>query len=675
MASQLSKIKRFFKTLDDTTLIGTKALDQAVQSVSNFTSWQSVIDTIVKDCAVYDGHYEDFLKDQCGIVLDNSDIGAITGSDAGGAYNKTAASIVTETGDWNYPDSTSVTINGLTVNFPQKSTLSEAQQWIVGGLYTWWIKGGLDLINDSYSMNFAESGTSVKSLDIKFENSVNNSLLAYVSYDRKQKTTRLYLTINMKKYRDIDQSDPNGVSDDAPIYFDRTVAHELTHAVMAANVDYFYELPALFTEGVAEMVHGIDDQRRALLIDLASSSAKLKSALSTTATSGISTTNYTAGYMLMRYLAKQSAAERDPDVDVIYNADINDSTDTTTYSAVFSDNDETLTVSGNFPEDVWLGGRNKFTGAVNAYGNDNTIVLDARQMTSKKILAGNQNDNVIRAGSEGSTLIGGAGSNTLYGGNGRDVFFFDGGNDVIRNFTAGTDSNADAIRFENGSLGTVSRAFSTVNFATDDGTLTAYAGSSVDAGLRYTFDGTSFSAIKVGNTDWSNSLTFDSSVSKYIGGNSNDTLKVGGEDWSSVWLVDDSIYTSIECIDASDSNGNCILAGSYADNVIVGGNGNSSLWGGGGGNDTLIGSSGNETFFYLHADGNDLINNVSDGDLVNLLNVSLDQISSLGLEGKTLAVGFNNGDQLRVTAADDDVKFQLADGSQWTFNHSTQSWR
>ena len=675
MASQLSKIKKLIKSLDSTSLLGSKALDEAVKSMSNFSSWQSVIDTIVKDCAVYDGHYEDFLKDQCGIVLDNSDIGAITGSDAGGASVKNAESIVPESGDWTYPDDTSVTINGLTVKFPAKSTLSEAQQWIVGGLYTWWIKGALDLVNNSYGMNFAESGTTVKELEVKFENSYNNSLLAYVSYDRKQKTSKLYLTINMKKYRDIDQSDPNGYSEDAPIYLDRTIAHEMTHAVMAANIDYFYELPAIFTEGTAEATHGIDDQRKALLIELAGSSSKLKSALSTTATSGISTTNYAAGYMLLRYLAKQAAKERDPSVDVVYNADIDEDTDTTTYSAVFSDNQETLTVVGNYPNVVWLGDSHSIEGATNEQDKSKTIVLDAREMTTAKILAGNNNDNVIRAGSGGGSLWGGAsGNDTMYGGEGREMFWYTAGEDVIRNFTTGTDSTADVINFVGGSLGNVTRSLNSVEFATNEGTLKITVASGVDEAIQYSFDAQNISSAKIGNSYWSNSITYDGGVTRYIGGSGNDTIKVEGTARQTVWLDDTSIYTSIENIDASNSSGVCWLVGDASDNSIVGGSGASSLWGGSGGNDTMIGGAGSETFFYLAGGGHDVVENVSDKDLINLLNINLDQFSSIGLEDKTLSFDFNDGGSLKFTAADNEVTVQLADNSRWTFNHTTKNW-
>lgn len=680
MASQLSKIKSLLSELDSTNLRGTDALDAAIKSMSNFSSWQELINTMVKDCAAYDGHYVAFLKDQCGIVLDNEDLGAITGSDAGGSRIKTAESIVPESGDWVYPDSDSVTINGLTVNFPKKSTLSTAQQWIIGALNTWWISGGLDLINKSYSMNFAESGTSVKSIDVKFENSGSSSLLAYISYDRKQQTSQLYLTINMRKYREIDQTDPNGYSEDAPIYLDRTIAHELTHAVMAANIDYFYQLPAVFTEGVAEITHGIDDQRRSLIINLASSSSALASALATTATSGISTTNYAAGYMLMRYLAKQSSLERDPNVDVVYNPDVDDSTDSTVASAYFSTDQKTLTVVGDFLDNIWLGGTNTVTGAKDTtYANSETVTLDARRMTSNKILGGNAQNNVIRAGSGGATLWGGGfSSDTLYGGAGRDVFWYNrtDGNDYIKDFTAGTASDADVINFSGGSYGDITRSVSAVDFDLGNSTVHASVGSNVDDAVQYSFDGgNTVNAIKIGNTSRSNKFTFDSETTIYLGGSSNDTLVIDGGTRHDVWLNIDDSFVSIEHIDASEATGSNTLVGAFSDSVIIGGDGRSSMWGGGSSNDTLIGGDGAEMMFYLYGDGNDVMLDVEDDDVVNLLNVSLDQFSNIGLDGKTLAFGFNNGDTLKVTADDDDVTFQLADGSRWTFNHSSGSWR
>ena len=181
MASQQNIIKNFVSSLDNTTLSGTAALDEAVSSVSNYSSWQNLIDTMVSDAAVYEGHSTDFLKDMCDIVLDNEDTGAITGSDAGGT-TKTAESIVIENGSWTYPSETSTTYaSGLTVNWPDSSSLSDTEKWIVGALYTWWIPSALTLVNSSYGINFNEDGTTVKSLTLGFINNPFSSALASTS--------------------------------------------------------------------------------------------------------------------------------------------------------------------------------------------------------------------------------------------------------------------------------------------------------------------------------------------------------------------------------------------------------------------------------------------------------------------------------------------------------------
>ena len=298
------------KTLDNTTSKGSTALSEAVQAVSKFTSWSQVISTMVKDCASYGGNGTKFLKDKCGIVLNNSDTGAIIGSDAGGSSTKTATNIVSESGSWKYPSKTSFKIQGLTVNVPEKSKLSSAEQFIVGGLYTWWIKSSLKLIKNSYGLTFKEKGTSVKKINVHFYN-YRDGRAAYVTYGSGQKSQTLNMRINMYYLSDINQNNSNGTASALLTYFDRTVAHEMVHAVMAANVDYFSSLPTSFKEGIAELVHGIDDKRRSNIQTVANNSATLKSAMS-----GSSAESYAAGYVALRYLAKQAAAKRNPSANI-----------------------------------------------------------------------------------------------------------------------------------------------------------------------------------------------------------------------------------------------------------------------------------------------------------------------------------------------------------------------
>ena len=82
MATQQEVLKTFMATLDTTTLKGTAALDAAIKECSIFSSFQDLKDKIISDCKSA-GDSETFLRDYCGIILGNADIGAIIGSDAG----------------------------------------------------------------------------------------------------------------------------------------------------------------------------------------------------------------------------------------------------------------------------------------------------------------------------------------------------------------------------------------------------------------------------------------------------------------------------------------------------------------------------------------------------------------------------------------------------------------
>ena len=97
-------------------------------------------------------------------------------------------------------------------------------------------------------------------------------------------------------------------TDDSYFYLDRLLAHEFTHAAMAANITGFSILPDCFREGSAELLHGIDDFRTEKIKDLvlATNSDKLETALSDMTPNHTYDINYAGGYMLLRYLAKQS---------------------------------------------------------------------------------------------------------------------------------------------------------------------------------------------------------------------------------------------------------------------------------------------------------------------------------------------------------------------------------
>ena len=364
--TQQNIIKSFMKALDDSTMIVESvesALNVAVKFASNykFSSWSELVNSFIGDIQTYakmeDGNDSDwiqisngeggtekivepgidrFLKNYCGITLLNDDTGAITGADAGGVTVKTAESIVHESGDLSdvtvaVPGS-STTINGLT--FHWKEEVTEQQQNMMNAIKTWWAKEGLDLIEESYGLSFTEEETTVTDISVAFETKDTNTL-AYVtsSYNEKTgKANKLKLTVNMKYYNEI--LDVNGKSDKTSEYLDRTIAHELTHAVMAANITGFSKLPKCITEGTAELVHGVDDERANEILGLANleRSGTRKTTTTITHEDGTQTTTettlplsearkqdlqeamsldgdsyyaYAGGYMLLRYFAKQ----------------------------------------------------------------------------------------------------------------------------------------------------------------------------------------------------------------------------------------------------------------------------------------------------------------------------------------------------------------------------------
>ena len=315
-----------FMSYLDSASNGGKALDEAISFASGekFESRASLVDSFLGDFSASGGGTT-FLKDYCDIDLTNPDTGSITGLDAGGEQEKTAESIVPENGvpyTGGVPTGTTV-INGLTVTWPTEAgydavgeeTSRDAAKKIATALQSQWLKNCMDLVTESYALNF-QDGATVTSMNVTFENSATNNRLAAVGYRSNTSTgeaSRLTLFVNMHYYTAMDWSDENGKTSTAGAgYLDRTLAHEMTHALMAANIKYFSEMPLYMKEGTAELVHGIDDERRYNITQLVGDASRLEAVLRSDAKSsgewsGDGEDPYSAGYMLLRYMAKQSA--------------------------------------------------------------------------------------------------------------------------------------------------------------------------------------------------------------------------------------------------------------------------------------------------------------------------------------------------------------------------------
>ncbi len=294
----------FMSYLDDAdTATAQEALDGAIAYVSGgkFADETALINSFIYDIT-------NKGLDACGIDLNNDDTGAITGKDARNEVVKTAESIVPEK-DYPYggnPTGGTSRIRGLTVNWPA-SVNSDVERAILGALDNPWLQNCMDLIDESYALNFWEKGNTVRTMDVILANNGQNGTLAFVrSQISGGVTTGLSMTINMDYYSSLDLNDWNGDASGGAGYLDRTIAHEMVHALMSANIKNFATLPDYITEGAAELVHGIDDFRRSTIASLAGNVSNLRNALENPSSPPGSET-YAAGYMILRYLAKQSA--------------------------------------------------------------------------------------------------------------------------------------------------------------------------------------------------------------------------------------------------------------------------------------------------------------------------------------------------------------------------------
>lgn len=341
--SRQNIIKKFMKSLDNaTTGSGLAALNAAGRYASGglCMDWNTLVNNFVADVARYGGKGEtatikawngyqwvkissslhNFLKKYCGIDLTNKDTGALTGKDAGGTI-KTAESIVNEGKGFGsprgwYPE---LKLNGVTVALPSRSEFDEiasknprinisSVEWITDALYEKWLSLALKLVENTFGISYNEEDVPSyeRNLKVYFEYTTENWLA---------KANSTSLTLNMYYWNGIDiyGGKSSGTSEKVGFYLDRTLAHELTHAVMCANLDISLWISlcngyGCVIEGLAELVHGIDDERYYGIVYLAQSAnnKNLKHAL----TNSSDHYRYAGGYMLFRYLSQQVASGR-----------------------------------------------------------------------------------------------------------------------------------------------------------------------------------------------------------------------------------------------------------------------------------------------------------------------------------------------------------------------------
>lgn len=309
----ISFMTAFMKSLVDLDA-DTDKFNKTINALTPFNSAQAVIDSIHSDIASATSA-NDFLLTQCGIDLSNADVGGLLGYDASGNDGINSEAVMDETGlPLQQTVPRTAIIEGFTITFPAMNTLTPGGKFINKALYSWWYPLAFKIIKDGYGLGIVDTSY-VKQMDTDlYQEPAQNGaiILAYVSTYFDAVTgipNKLSCRINTHNdaYGNIDTTNPNGYSANlGTSYLDRTLLHELTHALMSTNIRGYVWLPKYFLEGSAELINGCDDTRGTEILNAINNVSALDDGFLETPSSTLHW--YTTGFIFLRYLIKHSTS-------------------------------------------------------------------------------------------------------------------------------------------------------------------------------------------------------------------------------------------------------------------------------------------------------------------------------------------------------------------------------
>ncbi len=579
--SPLAALKNFVSSINRSKISNSSTkFDEAIKACSDFDSMQDAIDQMIVDCASA-GSAEKFLKDYCGIILENDDVGAITGWDAGGLSAKTATNIMPETTPAATLDSltnATYTRGGLTIVYPQnESTLNSDEKKILQNAYRWWIDEALELITESFGFAFDNDVVSLSAID-------SSSTTYWGATYGNSKSNAISLNAYYTAFVDDDDQDGNGI--------DRCLSHELTHVMQ--NI-FLVKFPQFLHEGMAELTGGIDDQRTQRISLVAGNADSLETYLNLNNSSTGNANYYAAGYMFWRYLAKQASDSYDSLKGYAWSE--NATLDGTSDGELLTASGKGLTVNAGAGNDT-----------ITAYGQDEVIlsgkgddsILLSSIASGMRVEAGAGNDRIFNyssgatvEGNDGNDLISNYVSSTqalLLGGAGADSIFngaanvtIDGGegDDYIDAYSNG----ADVIIYSAGGGNDL-----IANFYGDD-TLMIAAGKIASQGA-------------VGD-DYVVSVAGEGAITLVGAASRVTSANIVGESESEVNAIINSA-DAVKVVGSSDADS--IV--NYGSNVTIDG---------GTGNDTFVGSEHGEMYLFSSAYGDNVITNFGVGDSISMI--------------------------------------------------------
>ena len=290
----------------------------------------------------------------------------------------------------------------------------------------------------------------------------------------------------------------------------------------------------------------------------------------------------------------------------------------------------------------------------------------------RSTLIGSDNRETLTAGAGFASIFSGAGNDKMFGNSSDDkttsteFFFLAGdGHDTISDF--------GFLTAQNNFAGTADKINITDANAVTDAFL---LGSDVVIQIN---DGNDFLTLKdaagkdfkinnlVAKVD--RNISYDGLANCYVADGGTSVNVDASVDDAEIWLDNSHgkyFLGNIRTLDASNANGFTSLVGNDFDNTLIAGKSDSSLWGGLG-DDLLIGGGGRNTFFYCLGNGNDTIQNATDGDEIILADVTLEQIGSTKISSDGVTINFTDGGSLTVDG-NAEINWRLADGATYNAN-------
>ena len=305
----------------------------------------------------------------------------------------------------------------------------------------------------------------------------------------------------------------------------------------------------------------------------------------------------------------------------------------------------------------------------NAANYSKLVTIDASNVMDYVEITGNAKANVLIASGIASTLNGGRGKDTLIGSEDLlDVFVYENrsGKDVIEGYGVGDIINLGSgvtfkdskfkrdnavIKFKSGSL--------TVNNAKDvEVTLTSADSESdtIYSNGVFVADGIAkvYGSYK-GSIDLNeyDAMTADASEAKKkitLQGSTSDDILLGGRNGDTLL----------------GSTGNDTLSGGRGKDILHGGEDSDILWGGKG-NDTLWGDDGFDTFIFCAGEGNDVIADYEEGELLQIMNkrgTDYTDIKGATFNDNTLTLAVKGGGKVLVSGVESSTTVNINDTSQ-----------